>query len=100
WYPPVEPVAATQLNQVLDAMAPGEPLRLAVAGETLTGDSVSKTVVFQVPPVAGAEARLLEIGLELREEEGRVFVDNLIFGSPAEAARMDFDWEILHLERA
>src|SRR5690606_7395245 len=83
WYPPVEPVAATELNQVLDVMAPGDPLRLAVAGETLTGDAVSKTVVFQVPSVAGAEARLLAIGLELREEEGRVFVDNLIFGSPA-----------------
>ena len=34
-------------------------------------------------------------GLELREEENeRFLVDNIVFGSAAEKAGIDFDWEI------
>ncbi len=33
-------------------------------------------------------------GHQLREEEGKILIDNLVFGSPAEAAGLDFDREI------
>ena len=48
---------------------------------------------------AGAE-RLKEAGIEVRTGDGGVFVDNLVFGSPAELAGLDFDWEIkgIHVE--
>ena len=49
------------------------------------------------PKASGAE-RLNEAGIEVRTEEGKVLVDNLVFGSPAEQAGLDFDWEIKGIE--
>jgi hypothetical protein len=44
-------------------------------------------------PGDGAE-RLANAGLELREEDGRVLIDMIGFGSAAEKAGLDFDFEI------
>ena len=52
-------------------------------------------------PLSAAEGgaeRLAEAGLEVREEEGKVLVDNLAFGSPADKLGLDFDWEIRGLQ--
>ncbi|MDX1576173.1 MAG: DUF3394 domain-containing protein, partial [Kiloniellales bacterium] len=43
--------------------------------------------------------RLMEhAGIEVRDEDGKVLIDNITFGSPAEQARLDFDWEIKGIE--
>ncbi len=34
------------------------------------------------------------MGLMLTKSEGKTFIDMVEFGSPAEAAGIDFDWEI------
>ena len=47
--------------------------------------------------VSGSE-RIDEIGLELRSEKKRIFVDMVKFDSPAEKAGIDFDWEILGIK--
>lgn len=39
-------------------------------------------------------------GIEVREEDGKVLIDNITFGSPAEGAKLDFDWEITGIEVA
>ncbi len=39
-------------------------------------------------------------GIELRDEDGKVLIDNITFGSPAEGAKLDFDWEITAVEVA
>ena len=40
-------------------------------------------------------ARLKEAaGLELKAEEGKLVIDNLVFGGVAEKQKLDFDWEI------
>jgi hypothetical protein len=36
--------------------------------------------------------------LEVREEDGKILIDNIVFGSPAEQAKLDFDWEITVVE--
>ena len=43
-------------------------------------------------------ARLREAGLELRTEDGKVFADNVMFGSDAQRVGLDFDWEIVSLQ--
>ena len=43
-------------------------------------------------------ARLSEAGLELREEDSKWLVDNVVFGSAAEKAGIDFDWEIKSIQ--
>ena len=48
------------------------------------------------------EARLAAAGLVISSEGQRVFIDRLVFGTPAAQLRedfgVDFDWEILQVE--
>ena len=46
---------------------------------------------------SGAE-RLQAIGLSTRNEDGRIFIDNVVFGSAAQKARIDFDQEIVNFQ--
>ena len=39
-------------------------------------------------------------GLEIRTEDGKVFADNVVFGSVAQNVGLDFDWQIVNLEVA
>jgi hypothetical protein len=51
-------------------------------------------VILPLGPVGTGEERLLNAGLELRQEDGRMIVDLIQFGSAAERAGLDFDFEI------
>jgi hypothetical protein len=52
-------------------------------------------VLVEVPEGATAEERVQNMGLDLIEQDGRVIIDNVAFGSPAQAAGLDWDQEIL-----
>ena len=97
-YPPVEVVAATQIEALAEGLPDGASLQISAEGETLDGDRVSKLVMLPLGPKASGAERLNEAGIEVRTEEGKVLVDNLVFGSPAEQAGLDFDWEIKGIE--
>jgi len=45
----------------------------------------------------GAE-RIQAIGFEMREEEGKILIDNVMFASSAEKANIDFDQEVLNVQ--
>lgn len=69
-------------------------IRVQVAGETLEGKMVDKVVMLPVGKKAeGLELLREAAGLELRDEDGKLFVDNVVFGG-AEKQKIDFDWEI------
>jgi hypothetical protein len=38
-------------------------------------------------------------GLELREEDGKFLIDNLVFGGAAEKQKLDFDWEVVDVQQ-
>jgi len=40
----------------------------------------------------------MSAGLELRFEDGKAFVENIVFGSTAERQKIDFDYEIPSVE--
>jgi hypothetical protein len=86
--------AATQIESIAEGLPAGGTLQIRVAGETLDGNRVSKLVNLPLGPSAGSFERLSQVGIEVRIEDGKVFVDNLVFGSPAELSGLDFDWEI------
>jgi hypothetical protein len=44
------------------------------------------------------EDRLFEAGLELLIDDGKVIVDNVVFGSTAERQKIDFDFEIASVQ--
>ena len=96
-YPPLEEVKATKLEQIIEETEPGTHLRIEVAGEDFRGKPFTKSLMLRVGDEPTPGERMLAVGIETRVEDGRVFVDNIIFGSPAEKAGMDFDQEILHI---
>ncbi|MGA6927306.1 MAG: TRAP transporter permease, partial [Desulfosarcina sp.] len=96
-YPPLMEVKATRIEQVIEQTEPGAHLMLEVAGEDFRGKAFTKSLMLQVGNEATPTERLTAIGIETKVEEGRVFVDNVVFRSPAEKAGIDFDQEILHI---
>ena len=46
---------------------------------------------------SGAE-RLQGIGFETRKEDGKILIDNVVFASAAEKAKVDFDQEVLNIQ--
>jgi MYXO-CTERM domain-containing protein len=93
-YPPLIEVDPVQIEQAAGDLPPGGSLRIAAEGISIEGDEVSKTVMLPMGPAAPGAERLFDAGLELRTEDGRVFIDNIGFGSAAEKAGLDFDFEI------
>jgi hypothetical protein len=93
-YPPLIEADPAQIEQAAEAVPAGGNLRISAEGMSIEGDEVAKTVMLPMgAPAPGAE-RLTNAGLELRNEEGRVFIDMIGFGSAAEKAGLDFDFEI------
>ena len=63
-------------------------------------DLVDKVVMLPLGAAAAGKERLATAaGLELREEDGKLLVDNLVFGGPAERQQIDFDWEVADIQR-
>jgi len=93
-YPPLEELPGTHVEEVAGEVEPGKRLIFRAEGLTIEGEHKQRTVTLRMgDPGSGAE-RLAALGLELRTEDGQVFVDNLMFGSEAEKAGLDFDWAI------
>jgi TRAP transporter 4TM/12TM fusion protein len=97
-FPPRESVAAVKILEVAEMAPPGGTLRISASGENIDGALVSKTVMLPIGQAGSGAERLAEAGVEVREESGKVYVDNLVFGSAAEQAGLDFDWEIVEIE--
>ncbi len=77
---------------------PGDNLRLRVGGEDFGGRFREKTIELPVGSAITAQDRLMAMGLELVQDDGKTLVDNVGFGSMAEAEGLDFDWEIISVE--
>ncbi len=97
--PELVPLPAAQIYQLAEETPQNGQLRVRVKGETLEGDLVDKTVMFNTGDLGSGEERVKNLGLELREEEGKLLVDNIEFGSQAERQAIDFDWEIVSIEK-
>ncbi len=109
--PSFEIVPATQVFSVAETIPEGEELRMVTRGENLVdGKIVTQTVVLPLGPKADGEQRLADAGLVLIEENGKILVDDLMFGTPAEklglggkdkslGTKVDLGWEILEVYR-
>ena len=99
-YDPLEKVEAGKIYQVAEDLPNNGLLRVHVVGETLEGDPVDKVVMLPVgSPGAGKERLEMAAGLELREEDGKMYIDNLVFGGAAEKQKLDFDWEVVDVQQ-
>jgi TRAP-type uncharacterized transport system fused permease subunit len=94
-YPAQYQYPGTELAHIVDNAPVGQPIVMIVAGETLMGDYISKTV--QLPfndQATSAEERIRSMGLTVNKINNRMLIDAVEFRSPAEAAGIDFDWEV------
>jgi len=98
-YPPLEAVSATNIYDIAKDMPADSQIRIEVKGESLEGKDIQKIIMLPMGAAGGGAERLASAGLELRNEDGRMLIDNLVFGSVAEKQQLDFDWEILSVYR-
>ena len=59
-----------------------------------------RTIRLPLGAPGSAGERLSAAGIELRQEEGKTFVDLVRFASPAEKLGVGFDWQVLGAEVA
>jgi hypothetical protein len=98
-YPPLQRVDATKIYDIASELPDKAQIRVQVKGETLEGKLVDKIVMLPVGDKAEGKERLkVAAGLELREENGKLWIDNLVFGGVAEKQKLDFDWEIASVQ--
>lgn len=99
-YDPLVKVEASKIYEVAEQQPDKGLLRVHVVGETLEGDAVDKVVMLPVgAPGPGIERLQNAAGLELREENGKLYVDNIVFGGAANKQGIDFDWEIADVQQ-
>jgi len=100
-YPPLQEVKASQIYEVAEKLPKNAQIRVQVKGETLEGAPVDKVVMLPVGEKGTGKERLQKAaGLELREEDGKLIIDNIVFGGVAEKQKLDFDWEIASVQIA
>ncbi|MCH7348753.1 TRAP transporter permease [Aeromonas sp. MR7] len=92
---PYRETPPAQLARTLGEVEAESTLRLRVQGEDAVGKLRQSTVLLAVPAGEDGEARLASLGLALYEQDGKTLIDSVTFGSPAAAAGMEFDQEIL-----
>ena len=92
---PHEHYQGSELTQYIEQHPDMQSVRLAVEGENLDGRWIEKTVDLPLSAEGSATDRLLDgSGLEVRDEDGRLYIDNIVWGGVAEQMQLDFDWEI------
>lgn len=92
---PYRDIPPAELAQALERVEENSELRLRVHGEDAVGQPRTFTVVLPIPEKGTGEERLEALGLTLYEEDDKVLIDTVGFSSPAEAAGLAFDQEIL-----
>ncbi|MEN8245329.1 MAG: TRAP transporter permease [Thermodesulfobacteriota bacterium] len=97
-FPPLTQEPAAKLEQMVEEMEPGAQLRIMFKGEKMDGTEFTKTVMLPVGDEKTGVERLTAIGLETRNEDGKILIDNVVFSSAAEKAGMDFDQELLNIQ--
>ena len=97
-FPELNEQPADNLVQLVEEMEVGSQLRMTLKGEKLDGTEFTMVTMLPVGDEPSGAERLQAIGIETREEDGKIFIDNVVFASAAEKARVDFDQEILNVQ--
>ena len=97
-YPELNEQPADNLVQLVEEMEAGSQLRMTLKGEKLDGTEFTMAVMLPVGDEPTGAERIQAIGFETREEEGKIVIDNVVFASSAEKAKIDFDQEVLNVQ--
>ena len=93
-YPPYLDRPAAELAAAADATPVGENLRLRINGKDEVGNERSWVVILKVGAEKTGAEKVKGMGLALRTDDGKVFIDEVAFNSAAKTAGLDWDQEI------
>lgn len=98
--PPFRSEPPSKIYELAKAAPQAGSLRVRLVGESLRGTHIDATFLLPLGAAGGEGAARLSngSGLDLREEGGKLIVDNVAFGQPAEQLGIDFDWEIASID--
>lgn len=98
-YEPLQTAPASKIYELAGQLPANAQIRVQVLGETLEGKPVDKVVMLPVGEIADGKTRIEQAaGMELREEDGKLFIDNMTFGGAAEKQKLDFDFQIASVQ--
>lgn len=93
-YPPLELATVSQIEELVNSAQGQERITFDASGMSLEGDRVERRISLRLADNENGTQRLESTGMLLREEAGSVFIDSIAFGSAAEKAGLDLDWQI------
>jgi len=90
----------TELYQLAESGGDGTSIRVRLQGENLNGDVIDARYLLPLGETGrdGASRLSDSAGIAFRDEDGRLFIDDLAFGGAAEQLGLDFDWELVSLD--
>ncbi len=97
-FPPLGQISPTEIVAAAEEKPDESSLRVIFEGQNIDGDLVTVTTQLPLGPKASGEERLEQAGLVLREEDGKMLVDDVAWGSYAQGQGIDWDWEVKSVE--
>ncbi len=97
-HPELTSAPASKIYELAEQVSDKGQIRLQIKGEDLEGRMIDKTVMLNLGVSGKGKDRIMSTGLELREEDGKMIVDNIVFGSEANRQQIDFDFEIASVQ--
>ncbi|MFQ2552377.1 TRAP transporter permease [Aeromonas caviae] len=95
---PYRDAAPAELAQTMGQVEAESTLRLRMEGEDAVGKLRRFTVLLPVPDGASGEDRLAKLGIQTYEQEGKILIDTVTFGSQAADLGLEMDQQILSVK--
>ncbi|QSO21820.1 TRAP transporter permease [Aeromonas caviae] len=95
---PYRDTAPAELVQTMGQVEAESTLRLRMEGEDAVGKLRRFTVLLPVPEGASGEDRLAKLGIQTYEQEGKILLDTVTFGSQAADLGLEMDQQILSVK--
>lgn len=95
---PYRDTAPAELVQTMGQVDAESTLRLRMEGEDAVGKLRRFTVLLPVPEGANGEDRLAKLGILTYEQDGKILIDTVTFGSQAADLGLEMDQQILSVK--
>lgn len=95
---PYRDTAPAELAQTMGQVEAESTLRLRMEGEDAVGKLRRFTVLLPVPSGASGEDRLAKLGIQTYEQDGKILIDTVTFGSQAADLGLEMDQQILSVK--
>lgn len=95
---PYRDTVPAELVQTMGQVEAESTLRLRMEGEDAVGKLRRFTVLLPVPDGASGEDRLAKLGIQTYEQDGKILIDTVTFGSQAAELGLEMDQQILSVK--